>query len=237
MPKKERIWELDALRGLCILFMVGIHLVLDLRGFDYTGSWLFNFLRTWGSVLFLLISGICVTLGSRSVRRGVIVFAAGLLCTAVTLGMYYLHFSDGSVIILFGVLHCLGLCMILWPVFRKLPVWQLALYALLVLGMGYCFRTFHVSVPGLFPFGLTTETFYSADFFPLLPHLGWFLCGAILGKTVYREKKTRFPKVNAQAAPIRALSWCGRQSLFIYLLHQPVLYGITWLIAILSKQH
>lgn len=235
MPKKERIWELDALRGLCILFMVGIHLILDLKGFDYYGSWLFNFLRTWGSVLFLLISGICVTLGSHSVRRGIIVFAAGLLCTVVTVGMFLLHFADGSVIILFGVLHCLGLCMILWPAFRKLPVWALGLCAAMLLGLGYWFQTFYVSVPGLFPLGLTTETFRSADYFPMLPHLGWFLSGAILGKIVYREKETRFPRVNAQTAPIRALSWCGRQSLFIYLLHQPILYGITSLISILSK--
>lgn len=235
MQKKERIWELDALRGLCILFMVGIHLVLDLKGFDYTGSWLFHFLRVWGSVLFLLISGICVTLGSHSLRRGLIVFAAGLLCTAVTVGMYLLRFADSSILILFGVLHCLGLCMILWPLFRRAPVWVLGLCAAVLLGLGYWFQTFHVSVPGLFPLGLTTKAFRSADYFPMLPHLGWFLLGAILGKTVYREKKTRLPRVNSQAAPIRALCWCGRQSLIIYLLHQPILYGMTWLISTLSQ--
>ena len=67
------------------------------------------------------------------------------------------------------------------------------------------------------------EGFYSADFFPLLPNVGWFLLGAVLGRVLYKEKKTLFPKVPAEAFPIRFLSWCGRQSLFIYLLHQPVL--------------
>lgn len=229
MAKKERIWELDALRGLCILFMVGIHLVLDLKGFDYSGSWLFNFLRTWGSVLFLLISGICVTLGSRCVKRGAVVFAAGMLCSLVTAGMYFLGFAGREIIIWFGILHCLGLCMLLWPLFRKLPPLWLGFCAGLLVGLGYWFRSFYVDIPWLFPLGLTTKAFASSDYFPLLPNLGWFLAGAMLGKTVYREKRTLLPRVNAQAAPIRALSWCGRQSLWIYLLHQPILMGLTFL--------
>ena len=229
---KKRIWELDAARGLCILFMVGIHLILDLKGFDYQGSWLFNFLRIWGSVLFLLISGICVTLGSHPIKRGGIVLGAGLLCSLVTAGMYLLRFSGRDVLIWFGILHCLGICMLLWPLFQKMPLWALAACAGLLLTLGYWFRCFYVETPFLFPFGLITQDFYSADYFPLLPNLGWFLAGAFLGKTVYREKETLLPKVNPQILPIRVLSWCGRQSLFIYLLHQPVLYGLT---ALFSK--
>ena len=234
MEKKQRIWELDALRGLCILFMAGIHLVLDLKGFDYTGSWLFDFLRNWGSVLFLLISGICVTLGSRSLMRGAVVFAAGLLCSAVTAGMYFLNFAEKTIIIWFGILHCLGLCMLLWPLFRRMPVWALGLIALGLLGLGYWFRGFYVETPWLFPLGLVTDHFSSSDYFPLLPNLGWFLLGAVLGRTAYREKASLLPRVNAQAAPIRALCWCGRQSLWIYLLHQPVLMGLSLLIQLLQ---
>lgn len=232
MPQRERIWELDAFRGLCILFMVGIHFVLDLKGFLYEGSWLFNLLRTWGSVLFLLISGICVTLGSRSVRRGAVVFAAGVLCSLVTAGMYVLRLASKGIIIWFGILHCLGLCMLLWPLFRKMPLWSLGLCAALFLWLGYWFRTLYVEVPWLFPLGLITTEFSSSDYFPILPNLGWFLTGAVLGRTLYRKKKTLLPRVNVQAAPIRFLSWCGRQSLWIYLLHQPILMGVTLLFSL-----
>ena len=86
--KKQRIWELDAFRGICILGMIVVHAVLDIKGFGSTGNAVFDFVREWGSLLFILISGICLTLGSKSLRRGLIVFAAGMLCTLVTWGMY-----------------------------------------------------------------------------------------------------------------------------------------------------
>ena len=114
--KKQRIWELDAFRGLCILCMVVIHFVYDLRelyqlvSFDYPA--IFVLLKDWGGVLFLLISGISVTLGHKSVQRGSMVFACGLLCTAVTAGMYLLGYQPIDIIIWIGVLHCLGACML-----------------------------------------------------------------------------------------------------------------------------
>ena len=80
---KKRIWELDVLRGVCILGMVVVHLIYDLQTFFslpfLADSRLFDLIKQWGGVLFLLISGICVTLGSHPVRRGLIVFACGLL--------------------------------------------------------------------------------------------------------------------------------------------------------------
>ena len=99
----------------------------------------------------------------------------------------------------------------------------------MLVGLGYWFSTVTVENPWLFPLGLTAKGFVSGDYFPLLPQLGWFLLGAFLGKTLYRRKTTLFPRFPAQAAPIGALCWCGRHSLWIYLLHQPLLYGLTLL--------
>ena len=122
---KQRIWELDAFRGLCLIGMIGVHLVYDLTVLYRLVTWeppdIFVFVQRWGGLLFLLLSGICVTLGSRSVRRGIIVFAAGLIVSAATYGMYRFGFADKSILIYFGVLHCLGVCMLLWGCFRKLP--------------------------------------------------------------------------------------------------------------------
>ncbi len=225
--KKERIWELDAFRGLCILGMVLVHLVYDIRELyhlaDFAIPTWFLLVMNWGGVLFFLLSGICVTLGNHPVKRGIIVFAAGMVCTLVTYGLHALGMAGDEVLIRFGVLHCLGVCMLLWPLCKKLPVWAMAAAAAVVLGLGYWFKTFTVSASGLYWLGLVKAGFYSADFFPLFPNVGWFLLGAVLGRVLYKEKKTLFPKVRAEAAPIRFLSWCGRQSLLIYLLHQPVL--------------
>lgn len=232
---KKRIWELDALRGLCILGMVVVHFVYDLVELYGLIEWeyppLFSFVMDWGGVLFLLISGISVTLGSRCIRRGLLVFASGLIVSAVTYGMYHFGFAGKSLIIYFGVLHCLGVCMLLWPLFRKLPHWALAFFGAALVALGFYVAT----LPGadtylLMPFGLPWENFASSDYFPLLPYFGFFLLGSALGKSVYRNKESLFPKVSAKNPIIRFFSLCGKHSLWIYLLHQPILSGIFYLI-------
>lgn len=229
---KQRIWELDALRGLCILAVLVFHLIFDLVEVFGLLHWQypqwFVLLRDWGGVIFLILSGICVTLGSKSTRRGLIVLGCGMVCTAVTVGMTFLGFHPG-IIIYFGVLHCLGTCMLLWPLFKKCPWWWLLALGLGMICLGFWFQTLLVQTPWLIPLGLMYPGFSSSDYFPLLPHLGFFLVGAVLGKTLYRDKQSLLPK--AQACPmIRPLTFCGRHSLWIYLLHQPVLYGICYAI-------
>lgn len=236
---KKRIWELDALRGLCILGMVVVHFVYDLVDLYGLVEWeyppLFTFVQQWGGVLFLLISGICVTLGSRCIRRGALVFACGLVVSAVTWGMYYFGFSGKSIIIYFGVLHCLGICMLLWPVFRRLPHWGLALAGMALIAAGFYLQTLDpVTTRWLMPLGLPWKGFASSDYFPLLPYLGFFLAGSALGKSVYRRRESLLPRVNTNNFIIRFFLLCGKHSLWIYLLHQPILSGIFYLIFLFS---
>lgn len=232
---KKRIWELDVLRGVCILGMVVVHLIYDLQTFFslpfLADSRLFDLIKQWGGVLFLLISGICVTLGSHPVRRGLIVFACGLLCSAVTAGMYFLNLADKSIIIYFGVLHCLGVCMLLWPLFKRLPVWALGLLGLglTVLGL-WISGNVVVDFPWLIPLGLVPGDFASSDYFPLLSNLGFFLVGAFLGKTLYRKKETLLPRVNPANPVLAFFTLLGKWSLPVYLLHQPVITGLLYLI-------
>ena len=233
---KQRVWELDAFRGICVIGMVFVHFVYDLVELYRFVQWeypaAFRLLMK-GGVFFLLISGICATLGSRSLRRGLVVLGSGLVVTAVTVGMYLLNFSGEGIIIFFGVLHCLGICMILWPLCRKLPWWALALLGLAFVGIGFWFDTLQVQQRWLFPLGLCYEGFVSSDYFPLFPNLGWFLLGACLGKTLYRKKQTLLPGVSQNNMFVRFLCFCGRNSLQIYLIHQPVLAGVFALASML----
>lgn len=222
----NRIWELDALRGLCIIGMVAVHAVYDavelygLIRWNYPPAFLI--VKDWGAVVFLLLSGTSATLGSRSVRRGLIVLGCGLAITAVTVAGALLGLVDGGMTILFGILHCLGCCMILWHFFRRLSgKWLTGLGTILV-AAGFLAGRVTVPFPWLIPLGLLPAHFSSADFFPLLPNLGYFLLGAALGRKLYPLRQTRFP--NAAASPIsRFFQVCGRHSLTIYMLHQPVL--------------
>lgn len=214
--KSNRIWEIDAIRGLCIPGMIMIHLIYDvvnLYGFIHWPYplWYSLFKNNYGA-LFLLISGISVTLGTRSIRRGLTVFACGMIVSAVTVGMYLIGMAGRGIIIYFGVLHCLGTCMILWPVFRKCGPKQLLLLGIPLVLIGWWLRDQSWNMPLLMPLGFTFPGFSSSDYFPLMPNLGYFLLGAAFGKTFYADKKTLLPHVNAQTPLIRFFSWMGRNS-------------------------
>lgn len=235
---KKRIWELDAFRGICLLGMVIVHLMYDLVYLcgiiDWNYPAWFSFVQDWGGILFILLSGICVTLGRHHVKRGLIVVGCGLVVTLVTAAMYWLDLSDKSIIIYFNVLHCLGICMLLWGLFRKMPQWLLVILgtAMAVAGLYLNINNIRpVDFPYLIPFGIMTPTFTSSDYFPLLPHLGFFLLGTVAGQHLYRNRESLLPRVNDRNPIIRFLSFCGRQSLFIYMGHQPVLAGLCMLIS------
>lgn len=235
---KNRIWELDALRGLCVLGMIALHFLFDLTKFYGIIRWevppLLVFVMDWGGVAFFLISGCCASLGTRCVRRGLWVLGCGLVVSAVTWAMYALGMAVRAVIIYFGVLHCLGLCMILWALFRKLPTPALAALSLLFIALGLWFRGITVECRFLFWLGLLYEGFATSDYFPLLPFLGFFLAGAVLGRILYKEKKTLLP---AAMPRFRFLQWLGRRSLPVYMLHQPILTGLIYLILVIQEAH
>ena len=227
--ENKRIWELDALRGICILLVIGLHLLFDLQtffDFPLLGHPAMQVFNAAVGISFVVLSGLCVTLGKRPVRRGLQVFGCGMVITAVTWVMAKLGLVHPTFIIKFGVLHLLGLCMLLWPLFRRLPTWLLAVLGAAILALGYWFKTLTVSPGWLFPLGLMAPGFSSGDYFPLAPFLGWFFLGTVLGRTLYKEKRSLLPDFPVKAAFFRR---CGRHSLFLYLVHQPILYGIIWL--------
>lgn len=236
---KKRIWELDALRGVLMIAIMAYHLFYDLV-FLFSLielntpflKGLYRFCNDWLGSPFLFLSGLCATLGSRPVRRGLQVIGGGILITAATTGMYLLGFAGKDIIIYFGVLHCLGTCMLLWPLFKKLPAPVLLILGITLAAVGlFVVDDMRVDFPWLVPLGLVPRGFASSDYFPLLPNLGYFLIGTFLGKTLYQEKQTLLPSISPSCLPVRFLSFIGRHSLILYLLHQPVLaaavYGYT----------
>ncbi len=237
--KRERIWELDALRGFCIVCVIFVHFMFDLVYFlgkqvDFPP--LYTFIQQYGGAIFVVLSGCCATLGSRSFRRGVLVFGCGMLITLVTFGMYRMGMAASDVVVKFGVLHLLGICMMLYPLLKKLPTTALSVLAAAIVAIGYAIQGMRFSVRWLFPLGFVYPGFTSSDFFPLLPQLGWFLLGIVIGRTLYHEKRTLLPGTAQDFFLFRFFQWCGRQSLWIYLLHQPVVYGLIELAVTLQKQ-
>lgn len=225
---RRRFDILDAWRTLAILLMIAYHFLYDLYIFGViSADWLFstplNVLERFICCSFILLAGASARFSRNNLRHGVTVLAAGLV---VEIGA-----AVAGQTIRFGVLMLLGWSMVLWHFLGKglqrLPGWALAA------GSGALFFAARrwteraaASVPWLYPLGFTAPGFFSADYFPLLPWFFLFLMGAALGGWCLSHRENRL-----LAAPLpRALTWPGRHSLVIYVLHQPVLYGVCYLI-------
>ena len=237
MGNKKRIWELDVIRGIAIIGVVFIHVVYDLNYiFDKPVDFgpIFDFVQKYGSLIFILLSGICVTLGRRHIKRGLIVFAGGVIISVVTIVMINLKFLAPGAVIHFGILSLLGFSMIAYILFDKMNKYFLLVFGIIIAVIGIIIRNNDIHVSTLNPFmlslGLTPKDYYCGDFFPILPNFGYFLIGAFIGKTAYKNKKTLIPFVSERNIIVRIFSFLGRQSLWIYLAHQPAAYLILTLI-------
>ncbi len=230
-----RIWEIDALRGLLILCVIASHVLFYLS--YVLGRMelppLIRFVMQYGGLLFVVLSGLSATLGSRSFRRGLLVFAGGMVLTLGSLLAVHLGWLAEDMVIRFGVLHLLGFAMMIYPLLKKLPSPVLLGFGLAVIALGYWFELRPVLVESrwLFALGLRYSGFSSGDYFPIAPHLGWFSLGVVLGRTLYPDRKTRLPRVDPETPVLRFLRWCGRNSLYIFILHLPVIGGIMMLLA------
>ena len=233
---------LDELRGLDLVSMMLYHACWDL-------AFLFGVEMKWYAatpghlwqqsicLVFILLSGFCVPLGHHTLRRGATVFGAGVLVTAVTL----LFMPEERVI--FGVLTFLGAAMlltgILEPLLQKVPPAAGLVVSAVLFALCYSVSSGWVGVgswklllpQGLYAnyltafFGFYPEGFFSTDYFPLLPWLFLFWAGYFLHFCMGRARME--PLRRSVCAP---LGWLGRHSLVIYLLHQPVIFGVLWVI-------
>lgn len=251
----RRIELLDELRGFAILAMIVHHTFLDIGfiiGLDW-GYEVFNKLCVLQPIfwsIFIIISGICSRLSRNTLKRGLIVFGAGLFVTLLTAVILPASGVTGAEIY-FGILSCLGACMIItgisMPLIEKTnPIAGMAVSAIL-------FAAFWSISEGsllfgliklpeklyqtnyLMPIGIYSPEFASADYFAIFPWLFMFLFGAFLGKYA---KDGAFPEWTYKKHS-KPLSFVGKNSLWFYLAHQPVLYaimyGVVWIIYIIYK--
>ena len=238
--KRPHYGALDTLRGLCVISMVLYHAMYDLvylKGFPapWYGDWpgyLWQQSICW---TFILLSGMCWQLSRHHVKRGLLLVGCGAAIPLIT------WLVMPSQRILYGVLNLLGLsALLLIPcdkVFRKIPAWAglggaLLLFALtknvsrgslgfegLVLCRlpGWLYATDLLAVVG-FP----SPSFWSTDYFPLLPWFFLFCAGYFLWSLLDKS-----PRAKALLRPgLRPLSFLGRHSLAIYLIHQPALMAV-----------
>lgn len=237
--KNGRIYFLDELRA-ALIGMIIYHAAYDLYAvfglrFDFYST-LWNALQLAVCCTFIIIAGISARLTKNALKHGLMVLGAGLL---MTLGTYIFM---PELTIWFGILHFLGISMIIYHLLRKsINKAPELIFAVLSLLTFLCLRGLpsgsilfgKVSVPRELyftkwagPVGFPGPGFSSADYFPLLPWFFLFLFGCFIGKYFKERRVPAF--MMRRHSPF--LCNIGSNTLIIYILHRPVIYALLYML-------
>jgi uncharacterized membrane protein len=240
-PKLDkRFWEIDFLRGIAIIMMIIFHFLFDIYYFNslafnpHSGFW-WGFARIAASI-FIVLVGVSLTLSySRAkqagtangfpkyMKRGLKIFGLGLMISLVT----WIFLPSG--LIMFGVLHLIGVSVIIAYPFLRYRYLNLTLGAIFIL-IGIYLSTMTFDFYWLVWLGFMPKAFYTLDYFPIFSWFGVVLIGILIGNTLYKDYIRRFRLPDLSGNPLsKAFCYMGRHSLLIYLIHQPVLITLLYL--------
>lgn len=238
--RARRYEVLDTIRGCALLSMILYHASWDLVYlFGADCPWHHGFAAyVWQQSIcwtFILLSGYCWALGRRPLRRGLTVFLCGALITAVTwafmpdnlvyCGVLTLLGSSSMLLVPLapalervsaraGVAGSFGLFLLFRDVNRGFLGYEGTRVAALP---GWLYRDHLTALLGFPPAG-----FFSTDYFSLLPWFFLFLTGYFLFRL--RPEETR------EIRRVPLITAMGRRSLVLYMLHQPVIYGVLMVV-------
>lgn len=233
----KRYPELDLLRGVAVLAMIGYHVCFDLSfyyGYDLgmTGLLSTFFARTTASI-FLLLTGICFVISyertvpaermMKYLKRAVIVLSGAMIVTLVT------WLLDPTTFVVFGILHLIGVATFIQYCVRPLKRWNIGL-GTLVCATAFFVPTSSISTSLLLPLGFMPEGFMSVDYYPLLPWLGPIVIGMGIGDFFYTPERCRALSFLDTYRWPAWLLWTGKKSLLIYFVHQPIALLLLWLL-------
>lgn len=250
---RKRLSLLDEYRGFVVLNMIAYHAIWDLvYMFGVNWQWyksdIGHVWQQWICWSFILLSGFCWQMGKHPLKRGLLVYGAGMVISLVTVLVM------PSARVMFGVLTLLGSCMILMVPFHLIAKKVNAYIGVIISFVLFLF-TYHVN-RGYFGFGtqkiielpknwyanmFTTylgfmeKGFFSTDYFPLIPWFFLFVTGYFLyhivfgtGKCGIRERLVHILELSI----CPPLGWIGKRALIIYMLHQPIIYLVLNIIEI-----
>lgn len=235
---------IDSLRTLALALMITYHLVYDLD--QWTGLAVDVDTPFWfiigkiAALLFIFLSGLSSGFSKHPLKNGLRVLFFGMIITLVT----YVAFPEQYV--RFGILHFLGVMMLLYPLIQKLPNGVLIPGSVLAIASGLIIQDQAVNTTLLLPLGFMYPGFATMDFYPLFPYSGVTLLGVLCYRYFFAKQKGANASVPAakkskkskaksvqkdehkEKAAYPMVAWVSRHSLWIYLIHQPILLGLIF---------
>jgi len=223
---------LDVLRGIAIVLMVFFHFVWDAANFGLVNSGLLGAFgwKLFGLCIlgaFLSVSGFSLTWaflhgvgGGVFLRR---ILKVGLCAGLISLGTWL---TQRDYFIYFGVLHHIALGSAILLLLLRWPAAVTAICAVAAMALPRFFRPDFLDQGWFWWLGLCRSQPASPDYVPLLPWFSIMLTGSLLARIASREAVMKSLGGAVESAAIRCLGWAGRKSLWIYMLHQPLLFGL-----------
>lgn len=240
---RGRFTIVDIARGVAILAMAAYHATWDLGpdffGFIEVNAATYPPLMVFARAIagsFLFLAGVSLVLAHRRafrwqpfLKRLAIIAGAAILVTIVTrlvLPSFYVRF---------GILHGIAAASVVGALFLRVPPWLTLLAALAAFLAPTLLADPYFNQPAWLWLGLSTSVPAMMDYVPVLPWVGATLLGVGLTRIALTlgldQRLSREPAGNAIS---RALVWLGQWSLVIYLVHQPILLGLIFVIALAS---
>lgn len=237
--EKQRIKELDFLRGLLIVLMIVDHFFLlyfnlsnyysvvntSLYGAAnyYLNHDARNIIRFIVMSIFFVISGICCNFSKNNLSRA---FKLAFASSFFSLLTYLISiFTKYDCFVICGVLHCYTIYVFSYCLFKKFLNGKIDflvnfILILSLLSILFLINDFRVSGTNMFIyFGLPEKTYVAPFEYVSSPEYIWaFYMGVLIGETLYKDHKYSYLKYN-----IPFISWIGEKSIYFYFLHFPIL--------------
>ncbi|NDK08332.1 DUF1624 domain-containing protein [Candidatus Gracilibacteria bacterium] len=232
-----RYEKLDILRGIAISMMIVFHTnyvllnIFDISFLNFSNSF-WDIFGEIGGCLFITIASISFMLGEKKYGDKV---CKRYFRYSIFLGIFALLISGFTFIfikeqlILFGILHFFSISFLLILLFRKLKLFNFIIGLIIVLF--HVFYSIEIGNNYLFILGFINNSFYSADFWPLIPYFGLFLLGYSSSLFLYEKQILQKILIGEKKGFIyNLLKVAGRHSLLIYIIHVPIIIVLIFLI-------
>ncbi|NJM81862.1 MAG: DUF1624 domain-containing protein [Tabrizicola sp.] len=238
----SRIVLLDLARTLAVIGMVIFHFTFDLQHFGHIAPdttfqpfWYYFARLVAGSFLFL--AGISLWLAhGRGIRWPAFWRRFAMVAGGAALVSVASIWVTPNGLILFGILHAIAVCSLIGLLFLRLPAALTILGAAAVFALPWWVQSPALNAVWLVPLGLAETRPSMADYVPVFPWLAPLLMGLALARIAdgagLLSRLTGWP---GQSPLLTRLSFPGRHSLIIYLLHQPILIAGFMAAAMLSR--
>ena len=226
----ERILWIDVIRGVSILAMITFHFAFDMMYFGFAKSDLiyqpdWRLFERMIAFSFLFIAGLSLSITHEArikwksfIRRYGVTAICAVLISSVT---YFLFNND---MIRFGILHAISISGLIGLLLLKLNSLSLFLLAVLIFFLNLLIPQ---PVEGDYFWQwliYTTETPNSLDYRPILPWMTPFILG-MASYQLFKKWGLLETSNSITHRELLILSWLGKKSLIIYLLHQPILFA------------